>query len=362
MDDAQFKRRQVVDYYEKHQPCSFCRVAKRFGVSSSYVHKWVQRKQATGNVDTVQRTDPKAELRAAMKAKMVKLAEDTDYSSADRLARQLQSEFNVPVSASTVRRWLREQGMEYALPLVQPLLTVAQRAKRRAFAVRYKRLPWDAVLMTDSKVFYCFPPRKGSLLRTWSKKGQRRVVYTVKHSQKVHVYLGVCSRGVSKLYVCSGTTGRPSQYKNSQTGKPHSGVCALEYQQQIAPSLIADAQQLFKDSTLYRNSWMYQQDGAPIHTTKDSVATINSLVPAGLLEGWPPNSPDLNWIENVWAWMEKELRRKPTCHTAAELEQALIAVWEDLRSHHQPMLKNLAKSMPKRLSKVLDLDGAHTGY
>jgi transposase len=202
-----------------------------------------------------------------------------------------------------------------------------------------------------------FSSKKRSFAQSWVKKGERPMVYTVKHSQKVHVYLGVCSKGVTKLCFCSGI----SRYKNIKANKPHPGVCQKECQQDIAPNLAADGQELFGDSLLYRGSWVYQLDGTPIHTTKDSIATIENLVPGGLLNGWPPNSPDLRWNENIWAWMEKELRRRPICKTALELEKALTEVWEDLRTNDQPMLRKLANSMRARLQKAMDLNGAHTG-
>lgn len=362
MQDIDFKRHQVVDYYKRHAPISYAKVARQFGVSKFFVQKWVKRYEATGKVQRQRRKDPKAALRAVKIARAVQIAEGSDCRSADSIACQLESEFKDSVSPSTVRRWLKQQRMHYAPPAFKPLITDAQKAKRVVFANRYLRYDWKKVLVTDSKVFYCFPPRKGHLLRAWVKKGKRRVVYSVKHSQKVNVYLEVCYRGVTKLYFCSGSTGRTSQYQDIKTKKPHSGVCAKEYQKDIAPNIISDGQQLYNESLLYRNSWVYQQDGAPIHTTKDSVAVIQNLVPGGLLEGWTPNSPDLSWIENVWAWMEKELRRRPTCKSAAELEEALTEIWEDLRTNHMPMLRNLANSMRRRLQKVIGLNGAHIGY
>ena len=361
MNDLEFKRRQVVDYYEKHASVSYHTVARKFGVSKSFVHKWVAVKRTGGRVEKGKRKDGKAALRAVMIARAVTIAEKEEYISAAGIASKLKSQFRQAVSASTVRRWLRQQDMQYAPPKFKITLTAVQREKRVAFGRRYRRLNWNKVLVTDSKVFYCFPPRKGHLLRRWTKKGRRHVVYTVKHSQDLHVYLGVSSRGVTKLHFCSGSTGHTSKYTNKRTNKPHSGVCAQEYQEDVLPKLAAEAQQLFNGSP-YRNSWVYQQDGAPIHTTNESVATIRRLVPGGLLEGWPPNSPDISWIENIWAWMEKELRCRPICKTAPQLKVALTQIWEDLRTNHKHMLKKLSDSMSRRLEKVLELNGAHIGY
>jgi hypothetical protein len=59
--------------------------------------------------------------------------------------------------------------------------------------------------------------------------------------------------------------------------------------------------------------------------------------------------------------MEQELRRRPICRTAAELEVVLTSIWEDMRENHSTMLENLFASWPDRLRKVVALDGAHIG-
>jgi transposase len=50
------------------------------------------------------------------------------------------------------------------------------------------------------------------------------------------------------------------------------------------------------------STWLFQQDGAPCHR---AVATRNFLEDNGIeLLPWPPKSPDLSIIENVWAYIK----------------------------------------------------------
>jgi transposase len=360
MNLVEYRRWQVVDYMLKGGKASYQSAARKFKRSPAFVHKWVQHYKRHHHVRSLPRKASGAEMRATKIKRASALAQLEDFSSAARVGNQLEVEFGCKVSAATVRRWLKAEGMRFESPRYEQLITPQHKAKRVAFSQRTLGLNTDSVLITDSKVFFCHPPRYGRYMKRWAFPGQRRVVATVKHSQKVHAYAGISRYGTTELVFVSGTTGRVSPYTNPKTRKPHSGVCGAEYEEIIAPKLISDGQKVF-NGTRYQKSWVYQQDGAPPHRTKGSKETIQELVPGGLLADWPPNSPDLSPIENVWSWMEQELRRRPICRTAAELEVVLTSIWEDLRENQSKMLENLFASLPDRLHKVVALQGAHIG-
>jgi len=53
---------------------------------------------------------------------------------------------------------------------------------------------------------------------------------------------------------------------------------------------------------------VFQQDNAPCHVSKDSRSWFSTNnIP---LLNSPANSPDLNPIENAWAYLEKRLRKR----------------------------------------------------
>jgi transposase len=360
MNVIEYRRWQVVDYVTRSGKASYQSAARKFKCSPAFVHKWVQHYKRHHHVTSLPRKVSGAALRAAKTRRACALVQQDDFNSAARVGNQLEVEFGTKASAATVRRWLEAAGMRFQPPKYEQVLTPQHKAKRVAFSQRTLDLNVNSLLITDSKVFFCHPPRYGRYMKRWAFPGQRRVVATVKHSQKVHAYAGISRYGVTELVFVSGTTGRVSPYINPKTRKPHSGVCGAEYEEVIAPKLISDGQKVF-DGTPFQNDWVYQQDGAPPHRTKGSQETVQELVPGGLLADWPPNSPDLSPIENVWSWMEQELRRRPICRTAAELEVVLTTIWEDMRENHSKMLENLFASLPDRLHKVVALHGAHIG-
>lgn len=85
------------------------------------------------------------------------------------------------------------------------------------------------------------------------------------------------------------------------------------------------------------------------------------------LTDWPPYSPDLNPIENIWKILKKrindrcpELAGFPVTMEAKErLIEAAVEVWESIEDD---VFKDLIKSMPIRLTACFNADGYYTKY
>jgi len=75
---------------------------------------------------------------------------------------------------------------------------------------------------------------------------------------------------------------------------------------------------------------------------------------------FPPYSPDLNPIENLWAIVARGVE-KHTCDTVADLEAAFLAEWEKV-NQDKHLLRELAHSMRRRCQAVIEAKGWHTAY
>lgn len=75
---------------------------------------------------------------------------------------------------------------------------------------------------------------------------------------------------------------------------------------------------------------------------------------------WPPQSPDLNVIENVWKVLKARVQRRVNeIRTANNLKQVVLDTWSRL-----PLLyiRSLYQSLPRRIRTVLRSRGHITKY
>ena len=74
---------------------------------------------------------------------------------------------------------------------------------------------------------------------------------------------------------------------------------------------------------------------------------------------WPPSSPDLNPIENVWGRMETELA-KISPKTIDNLTKGLKSLWRRILTPEY--CQTLVMSMKERLKQVIDRQGKKASF
>ena len=108
-----------------------------------------------------------------------------------------------------------------------------------------------------------------------------------------------------------------------------------------------------------RSKAIFQQDGAPPHTSKRSQEWLKSNMPGFWTKDiWPPNSPDLNPIENLWAILKSKLDSMERATNINMLEKQLLLAWKEISPD---TLEKLIAGMPSRINKCLKLNGDYIG-
>ena len=111
---------------------------------------------------------------------------------------------------------------------------------------------------------------------------------------------------------------------------------------------------------------VFMQDNAPIHGANKTKAWFKEW---GIeVMDWPPYSPDLNPIENLWALLKKEAYKVyPDINSLEgkgdEAESKLFSIlqeaWGNIR---EEVIDGLIASMPRRMAALIAAEGWHTKY
>ena len=118
--------------------------------------------------------------------------------------------------------------------------------------------------------------------------------------------------------------------------------------------------------TLYEPGLLFMQDNAPIHTANKIRVWLRDN-DINVLE-WPPYSPDLNPIEHLWYQLkqyvylvDKDINNARGSYEDIQerLFLALERVWQMIP---EELLHDLASSMERRISAVIEAEGWYTKY
>jgi hypothetical protein len=345
---------------------SVAKVAAANNVDKRTVRRWVL---ACSNADTAVRASSRGRKRklcdeAVSAARQMLL--DGKYAGVKHVAEALHAQGLAPkVHRSTLSRNVRAHGMQMGKPIhavwgePERQLSQATKAKRMQFAKANKRTNWDKVMFTDRKKFLWKYPGAQKKACYWVEKGKKPTMPKVNNPMAVNVYAGITKWGITKLHFVAGTSKMHTAHTTVK-GQRARNITKSGYKEVLEDTLLPEGSKLFHSLGL--SSWVMQQDNDPCH--KSANAVVNAWVQAhpgmhvSVLCGWPGNSPDLNPIENLWAWAQAKVDEQG-CTTFDEFKQCVV---HTLQGVPKQMLQNLVNSMKNRIAACIQRLGEKIGY
>lgn len=212
-------------------------------------------------------------------------------------------------------------------------LTKKHKEKRLAWAEKYRKQDFSKVLFTDeSRLTLDGPDGWG---RGWIREGQR-VKQRLRRQQGgggLMIWAGIIDNKIIG----------PFRLPNGIKINSHN------YCNFLKEKVFTALQNLGDDVT---NNIIFQQDNAPSHASRYSKSFLeNHGFKDERYMDWPPNSPDLNCIENLWAMIKRDVHRDGRQFNSIE------DLWEACKiafSRITPSdIKKLTASMDRRLVEVL---------
>lgn len=340
------------------------------GCSREAVSRWVNRYRSTGDVSELPKSGRKVTVQRTVAEAALDLLTDSLQLTAREVALELKSQGLCPVilSRQTVIRHAKRAAAKRNDKLCvyrgrpRKGLTQETKAWRLRFAKQHINTDWSKVMFTDRKRFYWRYPGKRVRGGQWYLASQKdkvleEGVFQPSKPNCLNIYAGITISGATHAFQVAGTTGYKHQHKN-KAGKDAKNVTSGQYVD-VLEHLLFEGQLLFKGC-----DWFLQMDNDPTHRVAAQVVSRWSKnIPNNVqvLSGWPPNSPDLNLIENFWGYVQQLVYEKP----CASFKEFKFCVESNMLAQTERMKKILAKlfaSMPKRIAKVLELQGGRTGY
>eukprot|EP00873_Tetraselmis_striata_P015615 jgi/Tetstr1/435879/TSEL_024767.t1 len=194
---------------------------------------------------------------------------------------------------------------------------------RLAFAREWVSKSWDNAVVTDSKYFWLCT--KGPGFKEWVLfEDEPPTKPSEKNCFKLHVYGGVSKYGRTPLFVTAGST-------RIKRGKGESKeVTGAVYLDLLKRELIPACKELMSRRPAYEQNkpWVFQRDSAKPHTTKIVKRWLADQEGFNTMK-WPAKSPDLSWIQNMWAIVSSRVQRRANLNMD-NFEQAIHEEWASI--------------------------------
>lgn len=309
-------------------------ISRIFIINKSIISRLISKYKATGTVDS-QHKGGRRRKTTKREDKMIKrqIIKNPKVSSG-----QIVKNLSLEISERTVRRRAVEAGLCSYRSAKKPFISAKNRKLRLEFARKYLSWTpekWKLVLFSDESKFKL--RYSDGLVRVRRPKGERlKPKYctpTFKFGGGGVLVWGCFSGfGMGPILLLDGIMDRfvyLDILKNIML--PHS--------EEQMPLL-----------------WTFQHDNDPKHTSKVVENWIKEQKIKKLQ--WPPQSPDLNPIENLWEIVNSRINREE-CNSTNALFYQVKKAWDSI---NMDTIDKLINSMPNRLKEVIKNNGYSTKY
>jgi hypothetical protein len=297
----------------------------------------VSRFEQTGSLADAPRSGRPRSTDEALDTALAFVSRVEPFATPRQLKRKLELD---DVSPRTIDRRLQEAGLPGRVARHRFQLTDAHKRQRLSFAHGYERwteADWRRVLFADVKTF----TGEGSHGQVWVRRPVGEAsnqAYTAPHKpHPVAVPAWGCfsARGPGYMAMFDGS------------------LDAAGLRDLLRDYLLPTAQEHFPAG----GQWWLLHDNDPGRHKSSVVLTWLHNHGVSVLD-FPPYSPDLNPIENMWREMDVRMASTQAA-SKGELEDVVAKTWATFTPEY---CSKLALSMPKRIAQVIERKGAYTDY
>ena len=360
------RQRVLIIYWHgaKQSPSKIAKLVD--GISAKTALRWIKNFEAGGDLSDKPRSGRPRTIKPHVVLAARALLLKPGFGGLANAARELQRQglTLTLTSKATLSRRLKESVKSGEKPIYpkmsrpKSLLPPHCKLTRFHWASREVSRDWSNVMFTDRKRFYLWYPGSQVQPVQWVEEGQVYELPVSSNPLCVNVYVGLTKYGTTGMIMVAGTSKAKSPFTTKKKQQARN-ITAAEYGHVLTTFLLPQGQELM--SANGHTSWVFQQDNDPAH--KEAATHIRSYSrrhnkSISLLQGWPPHSPDLSPIENMWAWVDRNIKAAG-CQTF----DAFITKLQDLTSHvPKEWCEAAIMGMRQRLVDTIHLAGGRTKH
>jgi transposase len=362
--------RQKLDIVILHgKGMSYKAIANKLGIDQRTVSFWVKRftNEQHLNVSTKNRgRKRKLTDEDALSARAMLLS--GKFPGAKQVANEISKHKNVEISASTVIRSAKWVSSKTGAPQIRcarsrPVKQLNPQTvkKRLSFAKAHRSTNWSTTMFIDRKKFCFFFPKACVQHMGWVEVGKGgRTAPKVNNPMVVNLYAGITKYGPTKVHIVAGTSKQTSKYLN-QKAQPSRNITISEMEDVLVNTIFAEGKRIFSAQGLSHFQLLLDNDPTHKKAVQNALERWEVISPGCVVKvvaNYPPHSPDLNPIENVWSWVQRKVEQKG-CDNFEDFKEEVIRAFQKMP---ESMLRNLFKSMSKRMAAVIKNQGGKTRY
>ena len=328
---SNYTKQRIVYLSARHKAPTISKLLKEEGIQASRrgILKFIKRYEASGTIQRLPGSGRISKITGEIKEIVEQQMRDDDETTAVQLHKLLNDK-GYSISLRTVLRCRVSLGWTFRGSSYCQLIRTVNKKKQLHFAQKYLGENFSDIIFTDE----CSIQAESHRRFCCRKKGEPpKNKPKPKHPVKVHIWAGISVRGPTAICVFEGKMNAPL------------------FVQILDRTLLPFIEEVFP----VRHRFM--QDNDPKHTSRLGQKFLEDHG----VNWWhtPPESPDLNPIENLWHELKEFIRREIKPKTKDELVNGILRFWGTVDF---VKCKKYIKHLDKVIPKVIELEGAATGY
>lgn len=329
LSDRVFKRKLVLwHYYVKNLTQK--EISEQTNISTSTISDIIRKWREQGIVEDLVRSGRERGTSEEQEEMIVELQKENRHKTGTTIHREI-LDMGHDLSYKQTLKVINENFISVYAPYMIHL-SEKNMEKRVAFCeklLKWRDSHWNEVIWTDEKIFKTNPQN-------------HKIVVKILFDENLEDFsIPRKQQGGKSLMVWGAISQRGKLHLQILKGKIDSLVFSKFLEEDGLPMIRQN----------HGRTFCLQLDNAPAHKKHTTSLLENKKIRT---LDWPPQSPDLNPIEQVWLWMATKLKGK-TFNNLQELEEDVFALWEEIP---QETIFSYIRKVKDKVLWVRDAGGA----